>query len=167
MSDLTEYTLAQLKQLQARIVKEVAKREIDKKAALLKRLRKLARDEGVELEELLGTNASTTAQDKDPKATKKSRTSIVKKAPLPVKYRNPNNLEQGWSGRGRKPAWFEAWINNGGSLDALENAAQSKGHKKAITAASASAEPVDQNTAALEAAATEVPSVPSDASAIE
>lgn len=158
MSDLTEYTLAQLKQLQARIVKEVAKREIDKKAALLKRLRKLARDEGVELEELLGTNASTTAQDKGPKATKKSLTSIVKKAPLPVKYRNPNNLEQGWSGRGRKPAWFEAWISNGGSLDALENAAQNKGYKKAITASPASAAPANDNTAALEASSPDVTS---------
>lgn len=162
MSDLTEYTLAQLKQLQARIVKEVAKREIDKKAALLKRLRKLARDEGVALEELLGTDASTTAQDKGPKAPKKSLTSTAKKAPLPVKYRNPNNLEQSWSGRGRKPAWFEAWISNGGSLDALENAAQSKGYKKAITAASASAEPVDDNPAALEASSAEAPSAASN-----
>lgn len=140
-------------------MKEVAKREIDKKAALLKRLRKLARDEGVELEELLGTDASTTAQDKGPKTPKKSlSTTTAKKAPLPAKYRNPNNLAQGWSGRGRKPAWFEAWINNGGSLDDLENAAQSNGRKKTITASPASAEPDDENTPTLEASAPEVTS---------
>ncbi|OYD52483.1 histone-like nucleoid-structuring protein [Thauera propionica] len=158
MTDLTDYTLAQLKQLQARISKEVTKREIDKKAALLKRLRKLAREEGMELEELLGTEAKVTAQARSSKATKKSQTSTAKNAPLPVKYRNPNNLEQGWSGRGRKPAWFDAWMNNGGSLDALENAAQSKGRKKPITASPASAAPANDNTAALEASSPDVTS---------
>lgn len=138
MTDLNEYTLMQLKKLQARIAKEVAKRESDNKSALLKRLRKLAREEGVELEELLGTDQSSTAQAKAPTLGEKSRASTATKTPLPAKYRNPNNLDQGWSGRGRKPAWFEAWVNNGGSLDALQNAAQSKGRKKSITASSES-----------------------------
>lgn len=123
MTDLTEYTLPQLKQLQARIAKEVAKRENDSKAALLKRLRKLARDEGVELEDLLGKEPSATPQAKGPKRSKASKPLAAKKAPIPAKYRNPNNLDQGWSGRGRKPAWFEAWVRNGGSVSALEHAA--------------------------------------------
>lgn len=148
MTDLTEYTLLQLKKLQASIAKEVAKRESDNKSALLKRLRKLAREEGVELEELLGTDLSATAQAKGPTPGKRSRASNAKKTPLPVKYRNPNNLDQGWSGRGRKPAWFEAWVNNGGSLDALENAAQSKGRKKSITASAASSESSTNDSAA-------------------
>lgn len=128
MSNLTEYTLAQLKQLQSRISKELTRREIDKKTALLKRLRKLARDEGVELEELL----STTGQAKGPKSPKKSEAGTSMKAPLPIKYRNPSNLEQGWSGRGRKPGWFEAWVNNGGSVDALKNAARINGRNKSV-----------------------------------
>jgi DNA-binding protein H-NS len=153
MTELTNYTLAQLKQLQSRIAKELTRREIDKKAALLKRLRKLARDEGVELAELLGTEASSTAQARSPKTVKISPAPAGngKKAPLPAKYRNPNNLDQGWSGRGRKPAWFEAWVNNGGSLDALENAALNKGRKKPNTASSASTASANDNTPTLEA----------------
>lgn len=34
--------------------------------------------------------------------------SSTKKTPV-IKYRNPNNKEESWSGRGRKPAWF---VNN-------------------------------------------------------
>ena len=158
MTALNEYTLLQLKQLQARIAKEVSKRESDSKAALLKRLRKLAREEGIELEELLGTDESTTTQAKGTKAGKKPPASSAKKTPRPAKYRNPNNLDQGWSGRGRKPAWFEAWVNNGGSLDALENAAQSKGRKKYITESPASAEPVANDSAASAAPSPDVTS---------
>jgi DNA-binding protein H-NS len=137
MMNLADYTLPQLQQLQNRIAKEIQRRATDTKLALLKRLRKLAQDEGVTLEELFGAPEATSAlKSKGPKrrgASASSNTSVPK-APLPVKYRNPNNLDQGWSGRGRKPGWFGAWLENGGSLDALENAAsvKARGRRRAI-----------------------------------
>lgn len=160
MTNLTEYTLPQLKQLQARIAKEVSRRESDSKAALLKKLRKLARDEGVELEDLLGKEPTTTAQAKGQKPQKGSKPTATKRAPIPAKYRNPNNLDQSWSGRGRKPAWFEAWVNNGGSISALENAAMVRktnrpkvarpDHDEAVRASAltAAAEPATETPAA-------------------
>lgn len=36
-----------------------------------------------------------------------------------TKYRNPKNSEQTWSGRGRKPAWFQEYLNAGGDLKSL------------------------------------------------
>ena len=42
----------------------------------------------------------------------------AKPAPV-VKYRNPTNPDQGWSGRGRKPQWALDWIAQGKSLDEL------------------------------------------------
>lgn len=164
MSDLTEYTLPQLKQLQARIAKEVAKRENDSKAALLKRLRKLARDEGLELEDLLGKEPSATPTAKGPTRTKAFKPPADKKAPTPAKYRNPNNLDQGWSGRGRKPAWFEAWLRNGGSISALENAAtlRKTDRPKQTSPADKLAEQVSELTVAAPPA-TEAPAAsPSD-----
>src|SRR3954452_21069972 len=35
------------------------------------------------------------------------------------KYHNPDNPEQTWAGRGRKPKWVEEKLENGSSLDDL------------------------------------------------
>lgn len=148
MADFTQYNLSQLKQLKARVAKEIDKRESEKKTVLLKQLRKLARKEGIELEELLDMAAKPTAPSKGAKTTKQSPSFAPQRAALPIKYRNPNNLSQGWSGRGRKPGWFEAWVNNGGSLDALENAAQSRARKKPVAAPSSAAAPATDKTEA-------------------
>ncbi|MDO5768507.1 MAG: H-NS histone family protein [Psychrobacter sp.] len=34
-----------------------------------------------------------------------------------IKYRNPNNSEETWTGRGRKPTWLVAAIDQGKSLN--------------------------------------------------
>ncbi|MBN8443680.1 MAG: H-NS histone family protein [Thauera sp.] len=143
MPSLADYNLPQLKQLQARVLKEIEKRESDTKASLLKRLRKLAQDEGISLDDLLGRDAGTppsTTQRERPAAKPVS----AKKEPLPAKYCNPNNLGQSWSGRGRKPGWFAAWVANGGSITALENAASAarKGRRGALALAPVAAAPV-------------------------
>ena len=36
--------------------------------------------------------------------------------PSAVAYRHPQNADLAWSGRGRKPAWVEHWIEQGGTL---------------------------------------------------
>ncbi|MCA1789327.1 MAG: H-NS histone family protein [Thioalkalivibrio sp.] len=36
------------------------------------------------------------------------------------RYRNPENAEQSWSGRGRKPAWVKSHLDGGGELNGLE-----------------------------------------------
>lgn len=149
MTHLADYSLSQLKQLQTRISKEIEKRESNTKASLLKRLRKLAQEEGISLEDLLGRGTEATAS-----ATKRGRpaakTVSAKKEPLAAKYRNPNNLEQSWSGRGRKPGWFEAWVANGGTIAALEHAASvaKKGRRGALSVEPVAAEPVPTAPAA-------------------
>lgn len=144
MPQLADYNLPQLKQLQARIAKEIERRESDTKASLLKRLRKLAEQAGIRLEDLLGCDpAATTATTKPAQLTAKPAS--TKREPLTAKYRNPNNLEQSWSGHGRRPGWFKAWVTNGGSITAQENAASvaRKGlrSKPAVTAAAADSPP--------------------------
>lgn len=36
---------------------------------------------------------------------------------LPVKYRNPQNPDQCWCGRGTRPKWVNAYLANGGKLE--------------------------------------------------
>lgn len=111
--NLTGYSLPQLKQLRSRIEKEIAKQESAGKASVLKKLQKLAKEHGFTLDDLLGS----TAQVKPVKA--ESKAPAVPKAPVPVKYRHPSKQDLAWSGRGRRPQWVEAWLANGGALDAL------------------------------------------------
>ena len=41
----------------------------------------------------------------------------IKKATAKVKYRNPNNKEEGWTGKGRKPSWLVALLDAGKKLE--------------------------------------------------
>ena len=36
-----------------------------------------------------------------------------------VRYRHPTNENQTWTGRGRKPAWVQEWLDAGGTLEEL------------------------------------------------
>jgi DNA-binding protein H-NS len=40
-------------------------------------------------------------------------TVVRKRAPATPKYANPADKSDTWSGRGRKPRWFEAALSNG------------------------------------------------------
>jgi DNA-binding protein H-NS len=42
-----------------------------------------------------------------------------KRSKVPVKYRNPANSEQGWSGRGKRPRWIEEALSQGKTLESL------------------------------------------------
>jgi DNA-binding protein H-NS len=42
-----------------------------------------------------------------------SRSTRGKARSMPVKYRNPENASEGWSGRGRMPLWLGAQIKAG------------------------------------------------------
>lgn len=129
MTDLTTHTLPQLRQIRAKIEKEIAKRQSATKSDLLKKFTKLAKENGLSLNELLGAETPVTPK----KAAAKP--SVARKEPLPAKYRHPNDKELAWSGRGRRPGWIDAWVANGGSMDALEIAAQKMAKKAARKAA--------------------------------
>jgi DNA-binding protein H-NS len=61
----------------------------------------------------IARNAGLSEKDlhaiKAPKASKQST--------VEVKYRNPADPTQQWSGRGRQPAWLKAWIASGKSVE--------------------------------------------------
>ena len=100
--NLSELTLAELKQLLVQIPNEIKLREKKEKNAALEAIAALAAERGFNLHELI-----------ESAPLKKER------APVAVKYRHPANSELSWTGRGRQPKWVEEFIASGGSLEQL------------------------------------------------
>lgn len=97
--DLNTLSLKELKELQAQVAKAVASFEDRKKKEALIELEEKAREMGFSLAELTGTAVTR------------------KRAPAAAKYANPADTSETWSGRGRKPRWFEAAMKSGKSAD--------------------------------------------------
>lgn len=97
-----------------------------------------------------GQKAAPKGKDRAPaKPAKEQRTaSADEKAPrsnrfaVEIKYRNPADESQTWTGRGKKPLWVNAWLAKGGSLDEIE-----------VKADRAPAKPAEENEETLEAEA--------------
>lgn len=95
--DLNELSLKELKQLRRDVEKAITSFEDRKKREALAELEKAAAEFGFSLSELAGVSKAKT-----------------KGAP---KYRNPNNAEQTWTGRGRTPQWVKDLEAAGGSRE--------------------------------------------------
>jgi len=117
--DLSSYSLPELRRLQTRIETEIRRRSDTTRRTLLKQVQKMAAEQGLTLDDLL----ETPAPQPEPKAAapKGKRGVIAKKtkAPSVIKYRNPANPEQGWSGHGRRPQWVLNWLDQGKALEEL------------------------------------------------
>ena len=100
--DLSTFTVAELRDLLQIIPAEIKRREAQEKVTVLNELRAFAKSRGYAIEELLAKEA-------------KAKSGTGGK----VKYRHPADAALEWTGRGRKPKWVEAWVDNGGSLDQL------------------------------------------------
>lgn len=95
--DISKLSFDELKKLQRDVAKMIDGYEERKKSDARKIIESRARELGFNLEELTGM--------------------IVKKkrAAPTAKYRNPDKADETWSGRGRKPVWYAAQLENGKS----------------------------------------------------
>ena len=98
--ELSDLSLQELKTLQDNVAVAIFNFEKRKKAEALAEVKRVAEENGFSLAELFGEEKS---------ASKKSK--------VAAKYANPGNPEQTWSGRGRRPAWVNAFETAGRSLD--------------------------------------------------
>ena len=93
--DLNTLSLKDLKDLQSQVAKAISGYEDRRKREALAELEEKAKAMGFSLSELTGVSAGR------------------KRSPSMAKYANPANAADTWSGRGRKPRWFEAAIAAG------------------------------------------------------
>lgn len=93
--DLNKLSLKELKDLQSQVGRAISSFEDRRKKEALAELEEKARALGFSLSELTGAPVSR------------------KRAPATVKYANPANRAETWSGRGRKPRWFADALASG------------------------------------------------------
>lgn len=101
--NLDELSLSELKQLQKQVERAIASFIDRQKSKARAELEEAARKHGYSLADFLADPAVATRR----------------RAPATAKYRHPENADITWSGRGRKPKWFEEFIARGKSPDDL------------------------------------------------
>ena len=101
--NLDALSLKELKDLGVQVAKAIASFEDRKKKQALAELEDKAREMGFSLAELTGAVVVKTR----------------KRSPAVPKYANPANRSETWTGRGRKPLWVQAALNQGKSLESL------------------------------------------------
>lgn len=106
--DLSNLSLADLRQLQQDIKNEIVKREHAEIETARAQILEIAKNVGVPLEQLLDRKGSNKGGSK---------------GKAPIQFRDPANASNVWSGRGRQPKWVKDWVESGQPLDELRVAA--------------------------------------------
>lgn len=101
MQDLSNYSLIQLRQLDAKLVEELKTRHYLSISQAREQILHIAQSAGVSVHELLSGKVAKLA----------SRKSVA------VKFRHPDDPTKQWTGRGRQPAWVEDWTASGKTLE--------------------------------------------------
>ena len=100
MQELENMSLDDLKKLSRDVEKAIASFEERKRKEARKALEQVAREYGLSVEEVMGGQKAPSRASKSP-----------------VKYRNPANPSETWSGRGRQPGWYKDALAKGKSPD--------------------------------------------------
>ena len=99
--DLTELSLSELVRIKKELPKAIIKAQKNEKKTLRKKIEALAAESGFQVEEIMGNKPQK------------------KRGKVKPKYENPDNTEQRWTGRGRRPLWVEQHLSEGGDMDDL------------------------------------------------
>lgn len=113
MTELKSYSQPELEALAERIQAEIAKREREEE----ERARQAA-----EAERAAAEQAAREAAEAERHA--KEEAARAAEAAHKIRYMHPSNRALTWSGIGATPDWVSAWLVTGGTLYALEVAAE-------------------------------------------
>lgn len=101
MKDLSNYSISQLRELEAQVTEELRTRHFLNISKAREQILHIARNVGLSDEDIVSIRAPKSQQQRM----------------AAIKYQNPANPSQQWSGRGRQPAWVKAWIASGKPID--------------------------------------------------
>jgi DNA-binding protein H-NS len=100
INGLDKMSYAELLKLQERIEAAIAEKRVEDAASTKEALRAMAEKAGFNLNELFGKRGP-------------------KKGSAGVKYRNPKDASQTWTGRGRKPNWLVDALKKGAKIESF------------------------------------------------
>jgi DNA-binding protein H-NS len=99
--DLSNMSAVELRNLQDKIKQEMKKREHRDIAKAREQILAIAQSVGIPWKELVASGVR------------------AKTGSVAVRYRNPGDEAQQWTGRGRQPKWVKEWTDSGKSIDLL------------------------------------------------
>lgn len=102
-NNFTELSESELASLIEKAQKALKEKQESKRKEVLAKIKELASSIGVTAE------ISETTKPSGRKGTK-----------VPIKYQNPHNLSQKWTGRGVKPKWLQILIDQGHDIKEFE-----------------------------------------------
>lgn len=102
--DLSEMSRKELLQLRVDVEKALKDAEQRERTEALKAAEQAAAEFGFSLDEVLASPGKGAAR----------------KTKASPKYRNPENPDETWTGRGRKPHWVHTALSNGVDISELE-----------------------------------------------
>lgn len=94
--DLDGMSVKELRQLREAIEQAIATRQRTERVELKAKMAALAEEAGLSLEEIFGGRGKGV------------------RGPVAAKYRNPDNPDETWAGRGRMPKWLSAKLEKRG-----------------------------------------------------
>jgi len=101
IEELANCKLKDLLSLQSRVNKAIEVRRDKERQEVYQKINAIASESGFSLSDFVSIKSGKT--DKKPTAK--------------AVYQNPNNKEQGWSGKGRKPNWLVELLEAGRQLE--------------------------------------------------
>lgn len=116
MVDINKLSLAELTALSAKLSKRKERLEKGQLEKVRAKVMALLRKEGFTLQDLVGAGAASSRPASKGKAAAKPKAKAKAGSTgrkIPPKYRNPNNPEQVWTGRGVSPNWVRELMAQG------------------------------------------------------
>lgn len=99
--NVSTMTMLELRDLQEKVQQEISQRERQDLSKAREQIMAIAQQAGIPLKQLI-------LDGLHPRTGK-----------VAVRFRNPDNAAEQWTGRGRQPLWVKNWVVSGKSIDLL------------------------------------------------
>lgn len=116
--NLDELSVDELEKLIKQAEKKLEKKRMDAVKTAQAEIEKIAKDLGVSVDDLLQEKKARGKKATARKATRKKKAAVRK--PAKIKYRNPADSSQTWTGRGKRPVWLRDALDKGAKLEDFE-----------------------------------------------
>ncbi|MBL7251109.1 H-NS family nucleoid-associated regulatory protein [Alloalcanivorax sp. C16-2] len=116
--NLDDYSVAELEKLIKQAERKLEKKRMEAVKSAQAEINKIAKDLGVSVDDLLEEKSKSRKKTTARKATRKKKAAVRK--PAKIKYRNPRDASQTWTGRGKRPVWLRDALESGAKLEEFE-----------------------------------------------